>query len=395
MIDPSRMTNTLLELLAIPSPCGFTDEVVHYLSRALTDLEVDHALTRRGTIRARLPGRGPGPARAVVTHVDTIGAMVRLIRDDGRLMVAPIGHWSSRFAEGVRVTVFGETRAHRGCLLPCVEWGVSRDHGVEQVPQDWDHVELRIEDAVFSAADVAALGIEVGDFIALDSQPEVLDNGYIVGRNLDNKAGTAAVLEMLRDLKERGEQPTHDTHVLFTITETIGAGMGGAVLPEISELVTVDFASVRTAEKSPFKRVTLASGDAAGPYDFHLTAHLRGIAERAEIPIQQKHLKAFHSDAASALVAGHDVRTAVIAYAGDASHSVERTHVDSLTNITRLLEAYITSEPTFAEDAPVTTVEHFSRQFRSDQLPHTETVPDAASVISSRDKQDKQEHHDD
>jgi putative aminopeptidase FrvX len=298
--------------------------------------------------------------------------------------VAPIGHWSSRFAEGVRVTIFGETRAYRGCLLPCVEWGVSRDHGVEAVPQDWDHVELRVEDAVFSAEDVARLGVEVGDFIALDSQPEVLDNGYIVGRNLDNKAGTAAVLELIRHLSESREMPTHDTYVIFTITETIGAGMGGAVLPEVSELVTVDFASVHSNDKSPFKRVTLASGDASGPYDFHLTDHLRRIAERADVPIQQKHLKAFHSDAASALVAGHDVRTAVLAYAGDASHSVERTHIDSLSNIARLLEVYVTSEPTFSEDAPVISVEKLSHQFRSDQLPQVSEGPNTASVISAQ-----------
>jgi putative aminopeptidase FrvX len=255
---------------------------------------------------------------------------------------------------------------------------------VEAVIQDWDHVELRLEDAVFSAEDVARLGVEVGDFIALDSQPEVLDNGYSVGRNLDTKAGTAAVLELIRHLSESREMPTHDTYVIFTITETIGAGMGGAVLPEVSELVTVDFASVHSNDKSPFNRVTLASGDASGPYDFHLTDHLRRIAERAEIPIQQKHLKAFHSDAASALVAGHDVRTAVLAYAGDASHSVERTHIDSLSNITRLLEVYVTSEPTFSEDAPVISVENLSHQFRSDQLPQVSEGPNTASVISAQ-----------
>jgi len=383
VIDAKRMTDSLLELLSIPSPCGFTDEVVHYLSGQLSRIGVEFQLTRRGTIRARLPGADPGPARALVTHVDTVGAMVRLVRDDGRMMVAPIGHWSSRFAEGARVTIFSETRAHRGCLLPCVEWGVSRDHGVEAVPLDWDHVELRLEDAVFSAEDVAKLGIEVGDFIALDSNPEVLDNGYVVARNLDNKAGTAAVLELIRHLSETKEKPSHDTYVIFTITETIGAGMGGAVLPEVSELVTVDFASVRSEEKSPFKRVTLASGDASGPYDFHLTAHLRKIAERAGIPMLQKHLKAFHSDAAAALVAGHDVRTAVLAYAGDASHSVERTHIDSLMNIARLLEVYVTSEPTFSEDAPVIPVEHLSHQFRSDQLPQVSEAPNTASVISA------------
>lgn len=389
MIDAGRMIRTLVELLSIPSPCGFTDEVVHYVSSRLRELGVEHELTRRGTIRARLPGQDAEPARAVVTHVDTIGAMVRMIRADGRIQVAPIGHWSSRFAEGARVTVFGRDKAYRGCLLPCVEWGVSRDQDVETVPQDWDHIELRLEEAVFNPADVDALGIEVGDFIALDSHPDVLDNGYIVGRNLDNKAGTAAVLELIRHLKEENLRPTNDTYVLFTITETIGAGMGGAVLPEVSELLTVDFASVRSEEKTPFKRVTLATGDASGPYDFHLTAHLLAIAEQAGIPIQQKYLKAFHSDAASALVAGHDVRTAVVAYAGDASHSVERTHVDSLVNLVRLLETYVTSAPTFAGDAPMTSVERFSRQFSSDQLPHTAQVPDTASVIATRTRPER------
>ena len=384
MIDSDRIKSTLLDLLAIPSPCGLTDEIVHYVSRTLKRIGVDHELTRRGTIRALLPGKEPAPARAIVTHVDTTGAMVRLIGDDGRLRVAPIGHWSSRFAEGARVTVFSERGAYRGCLLPTVEWGVSRDAGVDSVPQDWDHIELRLEEAVFSAEDVRSLGIEVGDFVALESHPEALDNGYIVGRNLDNKAGTAAVIEWLHHLVEEGIQVSHDTHVLFTITETTGAGMGGAVLPEVSELLTVDFASVKTSEKTPFKRVTLASGDASGPYDFHLTAHLRAIAEREDIPLQQKYLRAFHSDAAAALIAGHDVRTAVIAYAGDASHSIERTHLDSLINVVRLLQAFVTSEPTFARDDELTTVDEFSHQIDSEKLPHAEKVPEMADVIGAK-----------
>lgn len=392
MIDPKRVTSTLLDLLAVHSPCGFTDEVVHYVGKELESIGVDYELTRRGTIRARLPGHAPGPARAVVTHVDTIGAMVRFIRDDGRILVAPIGHWSSRLAEGARVTVFSESRVFRGCLLPMVEWGVSRDHGVESVPQDWDHVELRLEEAVFNAEDIRQLGIEVGNFIALDSHPEVLENGYIVGRNLDNKAGTAAVIETLRHITEENIELTHDTYVLFTITETTGGGMGSAVLPEVSELVTVDFASVKSTEKSPFKRVTLASADASGPYDYHLTAHLYDLAAEKRIPLQQKYLKAFHSDTAAALIAGHDVRTAVLAYAGDASHSVERTHIESLTNLVRILEAYVTSVPTFARDRALTTVKEFSHQIDSGSLPRSgPEMPDTASVIDRSNTRNREE----
>ena len=39
--------------------------------------------------------------------------------------------------------------------------------------------------------DIERLGIEIGDIIAIDPQPEFLDNGFIVSRHLDNKAGVA------------------------------------------------------------------------------------------------------------------------------------------------------------------------------------------------------------
>ena len=185
MIDKQQIQSTLLDLLAIPSPCGFTDEIVRYIANRLTEIGIEYDLTRRGTIRAKLPGGGDGPARAIVNHVDTIGAMVRMVRSDGRIQITPIGYWSSRFAEGVRVTLFSERKMFRGTLLPVLNWGVSRDRGVEDVPLDWDHIELRIDEPVFNNDDVRKLGISVGDYIAVDSAPEVLDNGYIVGRNIE------------------------------------------------------------------------------------------------------------------------------------------------------------------------------------------------------------------
>ncbi|MDY6828204.1 MAG: osmoprotectant NAGGN system M42 family peptidase [Pseudomonadota bacterium] len=381
-MNAQRLKKTLLDLLAIPSPSGFTDEIVHYIGRELESIGLDYDLTRRGTIRARLPGSGEGPVRAVVNHVDTIGAMVRMIRSDGRVQVAPIGFWSSRFAEGIRVTLFSEHRAFRGTIMPVVEWGVSRDKGVESVPMDWDHVELRLDEAVFNADDVRALGIEVGDYIAFDASAEVLDNGFIVARNLDNKAGAAVVLESLRVLHETGAELTRDTYFLFTVTETIGFGAGSAVLPEVSELLTLDFASVPSTEKSPMRRVTIASADASGPYDYHLIANLKRIADEHGIPCQKKLLEAYHSDTASALAAGHDVRTAVIAYAGDAAHSTERTHIESLLNAGRLLIGYVTTEPTFAKDTAFTSVDQFSHQITDDNMPPQKPpVPASREVI--------------
>ncbi len=390
-IDIDYLRRLVLELLAIPSPCGFTDSVIRHIGGELTRLGIDYHVTRRGTIRARLPASGAGGdvmARAVVNHVDSIGAMVRGIKPDGRLYVTPIGFWSSRFAEGVRVTLFSERGQFRGTLLPTINWGVSRDRGAESVPMDWDHIELRLDEEVFASDDVRALGIDVGDFIALDSNPEVMPSGFIVGRSIDNKAGAAAVLAALEYAVRAKVQLPGDTYILFTVTETIGTGVGGAILPEVSELLTVDFASIPAFEKSPFKRVTIAPGDASGPYDYHLTAHLQKIAVENDIPFQRKVLEASHNDAASALAAGHDVRTAVVTYAGDASHSVERTHLTSLHNMARLLVAYMVSEPTFVYDPSLTTMKDFSTQIDSGLLPDPgPSIPGVADVLHrSRDQ---------
>jgi peptidase M42 family hydrolase len=384
MIDAGRLRQLLLELLAIPSPCGFTDEVIRYIASALEELGIEYQITRRGTIRARLPGTGSrGMARAIVNHVDSIGAMVKRIRSDGRLEVAPIGYWSSRYAEGVRVTLFSEHRQFRGTLLASMTWGTSRDEGAEDLPINWDHIELRLDEPVYNEADVKALGIDIGDFVDLDSSPEVLENGFIVGRNIDNKAGAAAVMVALEHVVAENLALPSDVYFLFTVTESIGTGVGSAILPEVSELLTVDFASIPAINKSPFKRITIAASDANGPYDYHLTAHLQQIARLNDIPHQRKVLGGSHSDAASALAAGHDVRTAVVTYAGDASHSIERTHLHSLINMARLLVAYMVSEPTFISDPSVTTVSDFTHQIDSDNLPATpKKSPDVAQVLN-------------
>ena len=77
-----------------------TDAIVGVVCAELDALGIPYELTRRGAIRADLPGRRRSPDRAIVAHLDVLGAMVRAVRPDRRLEVVPIGTWSARFAEG-------------------------------------------------------------------------------------------------------------------------------------------------------------------------------------------------------------------------------------------------------------------------------------------------------
>ncbi len=51
-------------------------------------------------------------------------------------------------------------------------------------------------------------------------------------------------------------------------------------------------------------------------------------------------------------------------------------------------KAFATSEPTFARDDELTTVEQFSHQIDSEKLPHAEQVPEMADVIAARNRKD-------
>src|SRR5690606_30215549 len=89
--------------------------------------------------------------------------------------------------------------------------------------------------------------------------------------------------------------------------------------------------------------VTIAMADQSGPFDYHLTRKLIGLCQNHEIPFQRDIFRYYRSDSASAIEAGHDVRTALVAFGIDASHGYERIHVDALTSVARLVMKYVAS----------------------------------------------------
>ena len=103
-------------------------------------MNIPYEMTRRGAIRATLKGKQPRPARAIVAHLDTLGAMVREIKSNGRLGIVPIGHWSSRFAEGGRLTVFTDKGQVRGTCLPLKTSGhaFGPDRGIARADEATD-----------------------------------------------------------------------------------------------------------------------------------------------------------------------------------------------------------------------------------------------------------------
>lgn len=387
--DADYMQKVLLEMLAIPSPTGFTDTIVRYVAERLDEIGIPFEMTRRGTIRGTLKGKQSSPDRAVSAHLDTIGAIVRAVQDNGRLSLAPVGCWSSRFAEGSRVSVFTDHGVVRGSVLPLMASGHAFNTAVDQLPISWDHVELRLDAYSTTRADCESLGISIGDFVAFDPLPEFTESGHISARHLDDKAGVAALLAALKAIQESGLEPEIDCHPLFTITEEVGSGAAAALPWDVSEFVGIDIAPVAPGQHSTEHTVSVALQDSGGPYDYHLSRQLLRLAAENDIPVRRDLFRYYHSDAQSAVSAGHDIRTALLAFGCDATHGYERTHIDSLKALSRLLGAYLLSPPVFASDAlPAQgSLERFSHQLEHDAQMESDTrVPTVDSVFKHNDQ---------
>ncbi|MDX1594821.1 MAG: osmoprotectant NAGGN system M42 family peptidase [Gammaproteobacteria bacterium] len=349
-IDADYLCNTLLRLLKTPSPSGYTDRVVHLVCHELQTLGIPYELTRRGAIRATLAGHVSSPDRAVVAHVDTLGAMVKALKPNGRLELVPIGHWSARFAEGARVLLFTDTTSYRGTILPLKASGHTFNEEVDTQPVGWPHVELRIDEPVASVEDLMRLDVHVGDFIAVDANPEFLENGYIVSRHLDDKAGAAVLLTTAKALVESGVSLPTDLHLLFTITEEVGSGASAVLHGDVAEMVSIDNGTTAPGQNSSEYGVTVSMADTTGPFDYHLTHHLLQLCREYGIAHQRDVFRYYRSDSAAAVEAGNDIRTALLTFGIDASHGYERIHIDALTSLADLLVIYAQNRPVANRD---------------------------------------------
>ena len=350
-IDLEYLTDILQKLISIPSPSGFTDTIVRFVGEELQRLQIPFELTRRGAIRAVLEGKQKSPGRAIVSHLDTLGAMVKGLKRFGRLQLVPIGTWSSRFAEGARASVFtSEGKMCRGTILPLKASGHTFDKEVDTQPVDWDHIELRVDEFANTADDLHQLGIRIGDFVAIDPDFELADNGFINSRHLDNKAGVACMLAAAQALRDNKLELDQNCYLLFTIFEEVGSGASSILRGDIAEMVSIDNSTVAPGQNSLETGLTICMMDSSGPFDYHLTQRLISLCEANDIVYARDIFKHYRCDAASAVEAGNDIRTALVCYGLDGSHGYERTHQFSLFELTRLLIHYLEGEAIVERD---------------------------------------------
>ncbi|MBF0806197.1 MULTISPECIES: M42 family metallopeptidase [unclassified Streptococcus] len=333
----------LQELLAIPSPTGFTQEVVAYLLQTLENLGLEAQVSPKGNVRVTLPGKEEGPARLLTAHVDTLGAMVRAIKPDGRLKLDRVGGfpWNMIEGENCLVHLANGSTVSGTILLHQTSTHVYKEAGTLERSQD--NMEVRLDAKVTKAEETQALGIQVGDFVSFDSRTQLTETGFVKSRFLDDKASVAILLALLEEIQSQEIHLPVTTHVMFSTFEEVGHGANSSIPNQVVEYLAVDMGAMGDDQATDEYTVSICSKDASGPYHYGFRRQLEALAQESGIPYKIDIYPFYGSDASAAMSAGWDVRHALIGPGIESSHSYERTHVDSLKATSDLIFRYLQS----------------------------------------------------
>ncbi|MEE1333979.1 MAG: M42 family metallopeptidase, partial [Erysipelotrichaceae bacterium] len=274
----------------------------------------------------------------LAAHVDTLGAMVRAIKDNGRLRPTTIGGHQWRTADGENCMVFTRSgRMYTGVVLNKEPSVHVREKELEDTEEN---MEILLDENVSSRQEVEALGVETGDMIAMDPRTVITDSGYIKSRFLDDKLSASILLGIARWVKEQKITLPRKVTLLFTVYEEVGFG-GSCVPIDTEDMISVDMGCVGSDLGCNEHMVSICAKDSGGPYNYDMITELALICKAEGLPYAIDIYPRYGSDVETTMRAGYDIRHGLIGPGVYASHNYERAHVDGVQAAYTLLQKYL------------------------------------------------------
>jgi endoglucanase len=341
-----RLIDRLGSYAEIDAVAGYEHAMVERLERDLAPLVDEVFIDAFGNIAATRHGPTGGPSLMIAAHSDEIGGVVKAIEADGVIRFERLGGLVETLLVGRAVRVkglAGVVGAKAGHITPPAEQ--------LSVPPLRD---LYIDLGVDSQAEVAALGIEIGDPIAYDAPMRALANpDRLSGKALDNRIGCAILVELASAVRDHELGGT--VHFVSTVQEEVGlrgARMITHRLNPTAAIVLDTMPAGGTPDVSATRDLSMQIGD--GPV-ITVVSQSRGggiivqaairdfllrIAAEHRIPVQRGVFYGGNSDAAAVHLVQSGVPTGVVNLARRYSHSpVETLDINDAVGAFDLLRA--------------------------------------------------------
>lgn len=329
------------QILAIDSPTGFTDRAAEWVRNEFSVLGYSASVTQKGGVMIDLGGENSDNALLLEAHADTLGGMVAEVKGSGRLRITPLGGMNANNGEAENVRIYTRSgKVYEGTLQLCNP-SLHVNGGYSSAARNFDSTEVVIDEKVNSAADVRALGIEVGDIVCFDPRTRFTASGYIKSRFLDDKLSVGTLLAFAKYLKDSGAALSRRVYVHVTVYEEVGHGGSASVPSGVTEAISVDMGCVGDGLSCTERQVSICAKDSGGPYSYSVVTKLIDAAKKEGADYAVDVYPHYGSDVEATLSAGNDIRHGLIGAGVFASHGYERSHIDGVLNTLLVIKGYL------------------------------------------------------
>lgn len=327
-------------LFSYDSPTGFTHGLIKVVEDLVKELGYQTKVLHNGALEVSIEGEDNSKVVATSAHIDTLGLMVRSIKGNGNLALTSLGGPITPTLDGEYCKIYTrEGKVYTGTIIstsPAIH--VYKDANTKS--RDIDSLEVRIDEVVRSKKDVEDLGIQNGDIVCYDPKFTITPSGFLKTRFIDDKASAVILLMLLKYVKEHNLTFKHKTKVYFVVYEEVGHG-ASMVDKSIQEFVTLDMGCVGLDLAGDEFKVSICAKDSHGPYDYELTTRLINLAKDNKLNYTVDIFPYYGSDIGAASSAGVDFKGALIGTGVNASHGMERTHIEGMENTLKLIYLYL------------------------------------------------------
>ena len=333
----------LQTLLAIDSPSGYTRAATDYLLKELAAMGLAPRRTEKGSVIVELGGESTTGEGALLlsAHCDTLGGMVREIKANGRLRLAPIGGMRAENAETENCRIVTKSgKVYEGtCQLLNASVHINLEYDVKRT---WENVEIVIDEPVSTKEETKALGIANGDYVCFEPRTRITKSGYIKSRFLDDKLSLCILLGYAKRVTEEKIKLPRKVYLYFSVFEEVGHHGAAASLPgDVTEAWAVDMGCVGDGLECTEREVSICAKDSGGPFHQDVVNRQVRVAERLGLRYAVDVYHGYTSDVAVMLQAGLEARFGLVGPGVYASHGYERSHVDGVKNTFALICGYI------------------------------------------------------
>ncbi|ASN04591.1 M42 family metallopeptidase [Virgibacillus necropolis] len=345
------MFKLLKQLTELQGPSGFEQPVTSYIKEKVTPLCDEVKVDAIGNVIARFKGNKPGPKVLLTAHMDEIGFIVKKVEKNGLIRFEKLGGHDDRILLAQKVMVRSEKGPKLG-IIGTISVHYQKFDNSQKVR---DYKQLYVDVGASSLADVEEMGIAVGDPITWDSQVEFLgdeQNGKIVGKGFDDRAGCAVLIQLLEDLQNK--EFSGEVIALFAVQEEVGLRGAKVALAnlEFDIAIALDTTAVSdTPEDVMDNTLQIGGGVGIKIMDSSLISHpavkdkLVELARTGKIKHQLEIFTGIGTDAGAVTLANKGVPTGVLSIPSRNAHSpVEVIDLKDLESVKELLTAFIKND---------------------------------------------------